>query len=68
MLETTQYPLPWRVEYDQKFDTWADHVRPRVVDANGETVVLPPQNVSHPGMYDELADNVCKLICDAVNR
>ena len=39
-----------------------------MVDANDKTVVEIPQNVDHPGVYDEIADQLAHKIADAVNK
>ena len=63
-------PLPWRVEYNQRFNEWHPKSGPRVVDANGETVCEMPQsdNIRHPGQYDEVADLAAITIVDCVNN
>lgn len=46
---------------------WHPQSSPYIVDANGDLVVRMPQNVGHPGMYDELACNTAREIVNAVN-
>lgn len=63
------HPRPWRVMYDVKCkDTWHPKSLPCIVDADGCVVVLLPQNVCHPGDYDELADHTAQQIVAAVNN
>jgi hypothetical protein len=38
------------------------------VDANGKTIARMPQNVGHPGAYDEQADKTAHQIVNAVNN
>jgi hypothetical protein len=62
------HPLPWTVAYDQRFPEWSKFSLPRVVDANGDTVVTPKQHVGHPGQHDVKASVICAMIVTAVNR
>lgn len=61
------HPLPWNVAYFG-YDDWHPKSMPVVVDSNKEVVIRPPQYVNHPGLYDEQADEVAKLIVKAVNE
>lgn len=60
--------LPWTVEYCARYQTWDRRSSPRIVDSKGDVVIYPPQNVGHPGQYDERADILCQEIVRAVNK
>ena len=64
---TGPHPLPWRVEYHQRFPTWHEKSMPKVVDAWGNFIVAPLQRVGHPGEYDEEADQIAHQIVAGVN-
>lgn len=64
----TEHPTPWRVEYNRSYHDWNVKSRPRIVDALGNNVLHMPQNVNHPGVYDELADKTAHQIVAAVNH
>jgi len=62
----TNHPLPWSVVYCPRFD-WHKKSCPTVLDADGNKVCEMPQHVSHPGMYDELADLTAHRIVSSMN-
>lgn len=62
------HSTPWSVKYWQRCPEWHEQSNPRVVDVNGVIVCELPQNVGHPGEYDEEADNTAKLIVESVNE
>jgi len=62
-----RHPLPWRVEYRQRFPEWHEKSQPRVCDANGDLVCEFPQHSGHPGLYDEKADSAAIAIVESVN-
>ena len=64
----TKHPTPWRVEYHQRLKAWHPQSRPYIVDAVGVMVCQMIQNVEHPGLYDQLADETAQKIVEAVNR
>lgn len=64
---TDRRPTPWSVEYRRRYSEWHEKSCPYIADALGAIVVEMPQNVRHPGLYDELADNSAHQIVDAVN-
>jgi len=64
----TEHPTPWRVQYWQPYPDWNEKSRPKIVDAAGKVILHMPQNVEHPGIYDELADKTAHQIVAAVNR
>lgn len=61
------HPRPWKLMYDQLCEEWHPNSCPRVIDANGSTVIQPHQRVDHPGEYDPVADSLCMFIVEAVN-
>lgn len=61
------FQLPLRVEYFRRCPEWHEKSSPYIVDATGKVVVMMPQNVWHPGEYDEMADLGAKMIVDGVN-
>ena len=61
------FQLPLRVEYHRRCPEWHEKSSPYVVDAYGKLVVMMPQNVGHPGQYDEMADLGAQMIVDSVN-
>lgn len=65
--QDTPFQLPLRVEYRRLFSEWHEKSCPRVVDADGKLVVIMPQNVDHPGMYDTNADLGAQIIVESVN-
>jgi hypothetical protein len=62
-----KHPKPWKVKYKHYCNEWDQKSRPYIVDANDHFVCLMPQNVCHPGVYDELADYTAIEIVNAVN-
>lgn len=63
------HPLPWRVVYSPMFPEWDAKSMPRIVDANGETVIRIPQSedVHHPGLHDAKANETADRIVNAIN-
>lgn len=61
------FQLPLRVEYHRRCPEWHEKSSPYIVDAAGKLVVMMPQNVGHPGQYDEMADLGARMIVDSVN-
>jgi hypothetical protein len=61
-------PLPWKVQYGQRFADWDAKSCPYIVDANGNDIGIGfRQNQCHPGVYDEHADHIAHLIVNAIN-
>lgn len=67
MAANTSHPLPWRVEYNQRFEEWDEQSQPAIYDAEDKLVVAMPQNVDHPGLHDELAIHTAHQIVNSVN-
>lgn len=61
------HPLPWRVCYRQRFDSWHPKSMPHIVDASGALVVSMPTRTHHPGEYDAISDLAAITIVDCVN-
>jgi hypothetical protein len=59
------HPLPWRVDYWQRFDTWHPKSYPRVIDADGKLVCDMPSKVT-AGAYDAIADLAAQAIAESV--
>lgn len=60
------HPLPWSVKYNRQFPQWHEKSSPSVIDANGVLVFQSQQYVGHTGIYDMLADQVCKMIVTSI--
>jgi hypothetical protein len=63
-----KHPKPWRVDFQPMCKEWDRQSCPVVVDASGKTVITPKQYVYHPGVLDEIANEVCKLIVNLANE
>ncbi len=59
--------MVWTVRYWKRCEEWEEKVNPSVVTDEGIEIRMP-MFVDHPGRYDEEADKLAQLICDAVNE
>lgn len=57
------HPLPWAVQHDRICEDWK---KPKIVDRDGNFVLIPPENIRHPDQFDPQENAIANLIATLI--